>query len=37
MFWAGLKKELTEEDLFEPLDEHASGKFMLKKIFLWLL
>lgn len=29
MFWKGLKKEMEEEDLYEPLEEHASGKLPL--------
>lgn len=26
MFWSGLKREMEEHELYEPLEEHASGK-----------
>lgn len=26
MFWGGIKKEMEEQDLYEPLEEHSSGK-----------
>lgn len=26
IFWGGLKHEMEEENLYEPLKEHASGK-----------
>ncbi|XP_046973503.1 ATP-binding cassette sub-family C member 4-like isoform X1 [Vanessa cardui] len=35
IFWSGLKKELEECDLYEPLDEHASGPLGDKFARLW--
>lgn len=26
MFWGGLKREMEPEELYETLDEHASGE-----------
>lgn len=28
IFWGGLKKEMEERDLYEPLEEHASSKYL---------
>ncbi|VVC87931.1 unnamed protein product, partial [Leptidea sinapis] len=35
IFWGGLKKEIEEEDLYEPLEEHASGPLGDKFARLW--
>ncbi|XP_059049399.1 ATP-binding cassette subfamily C member 4-like [Achroia grisella] len=35
IFWGGLKKELEEHDLYEPLDEHSSGPLGDKFARLW--
>ncbi|CAH0405995.1 unnamed protein product [Chilo suppressalis] len=35
MFWSGLKKELEEHELYEPLEEHASGPLGDKFARLW--
>ncbi|XP_041974315.1 probable multidrug resistance-associated protein lethal(2)03659 isoform X2 [Aricia agestis] len=35
IFWSGLKKELEESDLYEPLEEHASGPLGDKFARLW--
>ncbi|KAJ2946364.1 hypothetical protein O0L34_g12402 [Tuta absoluta] len=35
MFWGGLKREMEEEDLYAPLDEHASGPLGDKFARLW--
>ncbi|XP_053601424.1 ATP-binding cassette subfamily C member 4-like isoform X2 [Plodia interpunctella] len=35
IFWSGLKKELEEHDLYEPLDEHSSGPLGDKFARLW--
>lgn len=28
IFWSGIKREMEEQDLYEPLVEHSSGKFL---------
>lgn len=35
MFWSGIKKELDEQDLYEPLAEHSSGPLGDKFARLW--
>ncbi|CAG9575865.1 unnamed protein product [Danaus chrysippus] len=35
MFWSGLRKELEESDLYQPLEEHASGPLGDKFARLW--
>ncbi|CAK1548503.1 unnamed protein product [Leptosia nina] len=35
IFWGGLKKEMEENDLYEPLEEHASGPLGDKFARLW--
>ncbi|XP_048482044.1 ATP-binding cassette sub-family C member 4 [Plutella xylostella] len=35
IFWSGLKHELEENDLYEPLEEHASGPLGDKFARLW--
>ncbi|XP_068628290.1 probable multidrug resistance-associated protein lethal(2)03659 [Battus philenor] len=35
IFWGGLKKEMAEQDLFEPLEEHASSPLGDKFARLW--
>ncbi|CAH2068680.1 unnamed protein product, partial [Iphiclides podalirius] len=35
IFWGGLKKEMEEHDLYEPLDEHASSPLGDKFARLW--
>ncbi|KAL4704833.1 hypothetical protein ACJJTC_001308 [Scirpophaga incertulas] len=35
MFWSGLKKELEENELYEPLEEHSSGPLGDKFARLW--
>ncbi|XP_045503254.1 probable multidrug resistance-associated protein lethal(2)03659 isoform X2 [Colias croceus] len=35
IFWGGLKKEMDENDLYEPLEEHASGPLGDKFARLW--
>ncbi|XP_045489358.1 probable multidrug resistance-associated protein lethal(2)03659 isoform X1 [Pieris rapae] len=35
IFWGGLKKEMNENDLYEPLEEHASGPLGDKFARLW--
>ncbi|XP_060810337.1 ATP-binding cassette sub-family C member 4 [Amyelois transitella] len=35
IFWGGLKKEMEEHDLYEPLDEHSSGPLGDKFARLW--
>ncbi|XP_062528577.1 ATP-binding cassette sub-family C member 4 isoform X3 [Bombyx mori] len=35
VFWSSLKKELEEQDLYEPLDEHSSGPLGDKFARLW--
>ncbi|XP_039765461.1 multidrug resistance-associated protein 4-like isoform X1 [Pararge aegeria] len=35
IFWGGLKKEMEEHDLYEPLEEHASGPLGDKFARLW--
>ncbi|XP_052753847.1 ATP-binding cassette sub-family C member 4-like [Galleria mellonella] len=35
IFWSGLKKEMEEHDLYEPLEEHSSGPLGDKFARLW--
>ncbi|KAJ0181224.1 hypothetical protein K1T71_003309 [Dendrolimus kikuchii] len=35
MFWSSLKKEMEENDLYEPLEEHSSGPLGDKFARLW--
>ncbi|XP_075982413.1 putative multidrug resistance-associated protein lethal(2)03659 [Anticarsia gemmatalis] len=35
IFWGGVKKEMDEQDLYEPLEEHSSGPLGDKFARLW--